>query len=54
MDLAAGTGKLTRALVGLGADVVAVEPVAGMREQLIRAVPGAQVLDGTAERLPVG
>jgi SAM-dependent methyltransferase len=53
MDLAAGTGKLTRALVGLGADVVAVEPVAGMREQLIRAVPGAKVQDGTAERLPV-
>ena len=53
MDLAAGTGKLTRALVGLGADVVAVEPVTGMREQLIRAVPDAQVLDGTAERLPV-
>jgi ubiquinone/menaquinone biosynthesis C-methylase UbiE len=53
MDLAAGTGKLTRALVGLGADVVAVEPVAGMREQLVRAVPGAQVLEGTAERLPV-
>jgi ubiquinone/menaquinone biosynthesis C-methylase UbiE len=53
MDLAAGTGKLTRALVGLGADVVAVEPVAGMREQLIRAVPDAEVLDGTAEHLPV-
>jgi SAM-dependent methyltransferase len=53
MDLAAGTGKLTRALVGLGAEVVAVEPVAGMRAELIRAVPGAQVLDATAERLPV-
>ena len=53
MDLAAGTGKLTRALVGLGATVVAVEPVAGMREQLIRAVPDAQVLEGTAEHLPV-
>lgn len=53
MDLAAGTGKLTRALMGLGAEVLAVEPVAGMREQLIRAVPGAEVLDGTAERLPV-
>ena len=28
MDLAAGTGKLTRALVAIGATVVAVEPVA--------------------------
>jgi ubiquinone/menaquinone biosynthesis C-methylase UbiE len=53
MDLAAGTGKLTRALAGLGATVVAVEPVAGMREQLVRAVPDAQVLEGTAEHLPV-
>ena len=53
MDLAAGTGKLTRALMAFGAEVVAVEPVAGMREQLIRSVPGAEVLDGTAERLPV-
>jgi SAM-dependent methyltransferase len=53
MDLAAGTGKLTRALVGLGATVVAVEPVAGMREQLLRTVPQAQVLKGTAEHLPV-
>jgi SAM-dependent methyltransferase len=53
LDLAAGTGKLTRALMGLGAEVVAVEPVDGMREQLVRAVPGAEVLNGTAERLPV-
>jgi SAM-dependent methyltransferase len=53
VDLAAGTGKLTRALVDLGAAVVAVEPVAGMREQLRRAVPGVDPLDGTAERLPL-
>ena len=53
VDLAAGTGKLTRALVGLGADVVAIEPIAGMREQLVRAVPGVKVLEGTAERMPL-
>jgi ubiquinone/menaquinone biosynthesis C-methylase UbiE len=53
MDLAAGTGKLTRALVAMGAEVVAVEPVAGMREQLVAAVPEARVLEGTAEHLPV-
>ena len=53
VDLAAGTGKLTRALLGLGADLVAVEPVAGMRAQLERAVPGVEVLDGTAERMPL-
>ena len=53
VDLAAGTGKLTRALTGLGADVVAIEPVAGMREQLMQAVPGVDVLDGTAEHMPL-
>jgi ubiquinone/menaquinone biosynthesis C-methylase UbiE len=54
VDLAAGTGKLTRALLSLGAELVAIEPVAGMREQLQRAVPGVTVLDGTAERMPLG
>lgn len=53
VDLAAGTGKLTRALLGLGAHVVAIEPVPGMREQLEQAVSGVAVLDGTAERMPL-
>ncbi|HTU94860.1 MAG TPA: class I SAM-dependent methyltransferase, partial [Solirubrobacteraceae bacterium] len=53
VDLAAGTGKLTRALLGLGAQLVAIEPVAGMREQLERAVPGVEVRDGTAEHMPL-
>lgn len=52
-DLAAGTGKLTRLLVPSGAEVVAVEPVAAMRSQLARAVPGVVVLDGTAESIPL-
>jgi len=53
LDLAAGTGKLTRLLVGTGADVVAVEPVGGMRDELARAVPDVEVLDGTAESIPL-
>ncbi len=53
VDLAAGTGKLTRSLTGLGADLVAVEPVAGMRAQLRQAVPGVTVLNGTAEQIPL-
>lgn len=52
-DLAAGTGKLTRRLVELGADVVAVEPVDAMRAQLAIAVPGVDVLEGTAEAIPL-
>jgi SAM-dependent methyltransferase len=53
LDLAAGTGKLTRLLVPSGAEVVAVEPVAGMRDRLVAARPGVEVLDGTAEVLPL-
>lgn len=53
LDLAAGTGKLTRLLVPTGAEVVAVEPVAEMRRRLRENVPYAHVLDGTAERIPV-
>jgi ubiquinone/menaquinone biosynthesis C-methylase UbiE len=54
VDLAAGTGKLTRRLVELlPAEVIAVEPVAGMRAQLERVLPGITVLDGTAEQIPL-
>jgi SAM-dependent methyltransferase len=53
LDLAAGTGKLTRLLVPTGAEVVAVEPVAGMRERLTAALPAVEVHDGTAEALPL-
>jgi SAM-dependent methyltransferase len=54
VDLAAGTGKLTRVLVRLGHRVTAVEPLPEMREQLVGAVPGvAAVLDGTAEAIPL-
>jgi ubiquinone/menaquinone biosynthesis C-methylase UbiE len=53
-DLAAGTGKLTRLLVATGADVVAVEPVPGMRDQLSEVLPEIEVLDGTAEAIPFG
>jgi SAM-dependent methyltransferase len=53
LDLGAGTGKLTRQLVARGLDVVAVEPLAGMRAELARVVPGARVLAGSAERIPL-
>lgn len=50
VDLAAGTGALTRPLLALGCEVAAVEPVAEMRAEL----PGtATVLDGTAEHIPL-
>jgi SAM-dependent methyltransferase len=53
VDLAAGTGKLTRLLVERGLEVVAVEPSAGMRAEFARVLPGVPVLDGTAEELPL-
>jgi SAM-dependent methyltransferase len=52
-DVGAGTGKLTRALVGYGVEVIAVEPVAAMRAELARALPDVTVLAGTAEALPL-
>ena len=53
LDLAAGTGKLTRQLVATGAEVVAVEPLAEMRAELERAVPRARSLAGSAEAIPL-
>jgi SAM-dependent methyltransferase len=50
LDLAAGTGKLTRALVRTGAEILAVEPLAEMRAAI---GPPARVLDGTAEAIPL-
>lgn len=52
IDLAAGTGKLTRLLLPTGAHVVAVEPVEGMRRVLAQAVPGVPIIAATAEALP--
>jgi SAM-dependent methyltransferase len=53
LDLAAGTGKLTRQLRADGADCLAIEPSASMREVFQRAVPGVAVSGGTAELIPV-
>ena len=53
LDVAAGTGKLTRQLVAAGVGCVAVEPSGGMRDVLARAVRGTPVVAATAEALPV-
>ncbi len=53
LDLAAGTGKLTRLLVPSGANVVAVEPMREMRLELGRRLRGVAALSGTAERIPL-
>jgi SAM-dependent methyltransferase len=53
LDLGAGTGKLTRALVALDRDVVAVDPVEEMLEELEVQVPGVPRILGTAEDIPI-
>jgi len=53
LDLAAGTGKLTRLLVPSGANVLAVEPLPQMRAELEKRVHGVATLGGTAERIPL-
>jgi SAM-dependent methyltransferase len=50
VDLAAGTGKLSRSLAATGARVIAVEPLEAMRGAI---GPDAEVLEGTAEAIPL-
>jgi SAM-dependent methyltransferase len=52
-DIGAGTGALSRLLVDRGLAVSAVEPDSRMRRTLAGRVPGATILAGSAERLPL-
>jgi SAM-dependent methyltransferase len=53
VDLGAGTGKLTRVLVGLGHRVTAIEPLPQMLEHIVETAPGAFGILGTAEVIPL-
>ena len=53
VDLGAGTGKLTRALVALGHRVTAIEPLPEMLEHLPETAPGAFAILGSAEVIPL-
>ncbi|HMF04940.1 MAG TPA: methyltransferase domain-containing protein [Acidimicrobiia bacterium] len=53
LDLAAGTGKLTRLLAPLGATLFAAEPVDGMRGAFAASVRGVPLVAAIAELLPV-
>ncbi len=53
LDLAAGTGKLTRALLAWGLDITAVEPQMELREVLAEGVGAERVIEGVAEDIPL-
>ena len=54
LDLAAGTGKMTRRLVERGLRCVAAEPSPSMREVFTRRRPGDPLVGATAEQVPLG
>jgi SAM-dependent methyltransferase len=53
VDLGAGTGALTRLLIDRADEVVAVEPDDRMRAVLAGEVPGARVVEGRGESMPL-
>ncbi len=54
LEIGAGTGKFTKHLHSLGVNVIAVEPVKGMRAKFQSILPEVEILNGTAEALPLG
>jgi 23S rRNA (adenine-N6)-dimethyltransferase len=52
VDVGAGTGMLTAALLGAGARVVAIEPDRRSAARLRRACPDARVVEGDALAIP--
>ncbi|CDJ99165.1 putative enzyme [Microbacterium sp. C448] len=52
-DVGAGTGKLTRAVLAGGAEVVAVDPDPAMLDQLRAGLPDVRTVEGQAERMPL-
>lgn len=53
LEVAAGTGRLTKHLAARARSLIAVEPAAPLREILQRRFPEIAVLDGIARDLPV-
>ena len=53
IDLGAGTGVTTAALVELFDDVTAVEPDDAMRAVLLERIPGVNAVKGTGEKMPL-
>ncbi|GAA4012424.1 class I SAM-dependent methyltransferase [Streptomyces marokkonensis] len=54
VDVGAGTGIATARLHARGADVIAVEPGAGMAAEFRRTLPGVSIVRGDGNALPLG
>jgi SAM-dependent methyltransferase len=53
LELGAGTGQLSRALIAAGLDLTAVEPLGPTRELLLQAIGAGRVREGVAEQIPL-
>jgi SAM-dependent methyltransferase len=53
LELAAGTGKLTRLLGATFARVIALEPAEPMRRALVRTCPDVEMVAASAESIPL-
>jgi SAM-dependent methyltransferase len=54
VDLAAGTGQLSKRFAPLGVKLVAVDPARNMRSLIEDRMPAVVVRDGSAEAIPLG
>jgi SAM-dependent methyltransferase len=54
LELGAGTGQLSEALLAAGLDLTAVEPLGATRELLQAAIGAERVRAGRAEEIPLG
>ncbi len=52
LDLGAGTGKFTQLIVSSGAEILAIEPVEGMRKKFSELLPQIKIIEGSAEKIP--
>jgi SAM-dependent methyltransferase len=53
LEVGAGTGKFISVLKETGATIIALEPIAEMRERLVAAHPKIETTDGTASAIPL-
>jgi len=53
LEVGAGTGKFIPTLRQTGCGIIALEPIAEMREQLVHAFPDVTALAGSADAIPL-